>query len=429
MPRLINRNPTYRHHKASGQAIVTLGGQDIYLGPHGTTASKREYDRLIGEYLSRGRQTGTTPDTCRVADVIKSFWDFARGYHGDAQYLTELRSYRLALGFLRRLYGDTLAKDFGPLVLQTIRGAMVKEGASRGYLNSQIGRIKRCFKWAAAQELVPPSTFHGLQAVAGLRKGKTDARETEPVKPVPDAWIEATIPHVSPQVAGLIQLQWASGMRPGEAVILRGCDIETSGKVWQYKPQRHKTEHHGHERAIFLGPQAQEVIRPFLKTDLNAYLFSPVDAEQDRREKQHESRKTPLSCGNRPGSNRKRKPRSGPTDRYTVDSYRRAIARACDPAFPPPPELARQKVKGTRWETAAEWQKRLGKEKWAALLAWREDHRWHPHQLRHSAATRLRKRYGLEAARVVLGHRSAAVAEVYAEIDQTKAEQIMGEVG
>ncbi len=29
-------------------------------------------------------------------------------------------------------------------------------------------------------------------------------------------------------------------------------------------------------------------------------------------------------------------------------------------------------------------------------------------------ATRLRKKYGLEAARVVLGHRSAAVAEVYA---------------
>jgi integrase len=63
------------------------------------------------------------------------------------------------------------------------------------------------------------------------------------------------------------------------------------------------------------------------------------------------------------------------------------------------------------------------------LDKWQQDHRWHPHQLRHSAATRLRKQYGLEAARVVLGHRSAAVAEVYAEIDQTKARQIMGEVG
>jgi integrase len=50
---------------------------------------------------------------------------------------------------------------------------------------------------------------------------------------------------------------------------------------------------------------------------------------------------------------------------------------------------------------------------------------WHPHQLRHNAATRIRKEYGLDAARVVLGHRSAAVSELYAEIDATKAGEIM----
>ena len=56
MPRLTNRNPSYRHHKPSGQAVVTLAGQDVYLGPYGTAASKREYDRVIGEFLARGRQ-------------------------------------------------------------------------------------------------------------------------------------------------------------------------------------------------------------------------------------------------------------------------------------------------------------------------------------------------------------------------------------
>ena len=54
---------------------------------------------------------------------------------------------------------------------------------------------------------------------------------------------------------------------------------------------------------------------------------------------------------------------------------------------------------------------------------------WHPHQLRHNAATRLRKEYGIEAARVVLGHRSAAITEVYAEIDHAKAAEIMLRVG
>jgi integrase len=111
-----------------------------------------------------------------------------------------------------------------------------------------------------------------------------------------------------------------------------------------------------------------------------------------------------------------------------------AIARGCDAAFPLSAELARRKVKGhrgpkdLRWETDQEWKARLG-EKWADVQRWREAHRWHPHQLRHNAATRLRKQYGLEAARVVLGQKSGAVAEIYAEIDLTKAEKIMAEVG
>jgi site-specific recombinase XerC len=133
-----------------------------------------------------------------------------------------------------------------------------------------------------------------------------------------------------------------------------------------------------------------------------------------------------------PGSNRKQRRKREPSGRYTVNTYRTAIVRACDAAFPPPPELAQQKVKGkkgTRWETSAEWQARLGKTKWSQLQEWKEEHRWHPHQLRHNAGTRLRKQYGLEAARVVLGHRSSAVAEIYAEIDHTKARQIMAEVG
>jgi hypothetical protein len=30
MPHLTTRNPSYRKHKASGQAIVTIDGQDVY---------------------------------------------------------------------------------------------------------------------------------------------------------------------------------------------------------------------------------------------------------------------------------------------------------------------------------------------------------------------------------------------------------------
>jgi integrase len=213
-------------------------------------------------------------------------------------------------------------------------------------------------------------------------------------------------------------------MRPGEVCIMRGCNLETSGKVWLYRPEHHKTAHYGHERVIYIGSRGQEFLRPFLRHDLRAFIFSPADAEAERRAASEARRATPQGYGNGPGTNRKRSPKHRPGPRYNVAAYRRAIARACDAAFPPPTSLSQAKG-----ETHEQWMARLTPEQRDELKRWRDAHRWHPHQLRHTAATKLRKQYGLEAARVVLGHRSAAVAEIYAEIDSGKAQQIMGEVG
>jgi integrase len=77
-------------------------------------------------------------------------------------------------------------------------------------------------------------------------------------------------------------------------------------------------------------------------------------------------------------------------DRYTVASYRHAIQVACDKAGVP---------------------------------------RWHPHQLRHNAATWLRREFGLEIARVVLGHSSPVVTEMDAEMDRQKAIAVIERVG
>ena len=71
---------------------------------------------------------------------------------------------------------------------------------SRGVINHRVGRIKRVFKWAVAEEIVPPSVFHGLQAVSGLCYRRTGADQTEPVRPVPDLYVAAILPFVTPQV-------------------------------------------------------------------------------------------------------------------------------------------------------------------------------------------------------------------------------------
>jgi hypothetical protein len=169
---------------------------------------------------------------------------------------------------------------------------------------------------------------------------------------------------------------------------------------------------------------------------MHAPIFSPREAQAERLVARHAARKTPLSCGNVPGASRVRRPRRIPGEAYDVGAYRQAIWKACDRAFPPAAELARQRVasakpggKRARWETPAEWRARLGPERWAQLEAHRRAHRWHPHRLRHNAATYLRREFGADAAQLILGHRSLAVTEIYAEPDMSKAIDVIQKIG
>ncbi|MDY3557054.1 tyrosine-type recombinase/integrase [Gemmata sp. JC717] len=75
------------------------------------------------------------------------------------------------------------------------------------------------------------------------------------------------------------------------------------------------------------------------------------------------------------------------------------------------------------------WLARLTGEQRAALAEWRSEHRWHPNQLRHTAATVIRREHGSEAARVILGHSKLTTTEIYAEADQVKAAEVMARIG
>jgi integrase len=438
MPRLVNRVPSYRKHRASGQALVTLNGQDHYLGPFGTKVSRAEYDRLIAEWLTRGKQPAQAAAELTVMELIDAFLNHAEVYYrgADGKPASEYGNLCDALRPMKRLYGVTAALDFGPLALRGVRDEMVKLRWCRSHVNRQVNRVRHVFKWAAGRELLPASVHQALHAVEGLRAGRSGARESEPVRPVPEEHVYAIKDHVSRQVWALIELQLLTGMRPGEACSMRGCDLDTGGKLWVYKPARHKTQHHGHERLIYLGPQARKVVEHFLKPDPQACLFSPTDAEAERRAAMAAARRTPRYCGNGAGTHRRSRPRKAPGQRYSVEAYCKAVHAACSVAFPPPPELARQRVpangrkrNATRWETVAEWRARLGDDRLAALRRWREEHRWHPHQLRHTAATRLRREHGLEAAQVILGHKTLTVTQVYAEKNVAAAQRVMTEVG
>jgi integrase len=183
-----------------------------------------------------------------INELMVAYWKHAaQHYLKDGQPTSEQHGIKSALRRLKRVYGHFPAREFGPLKLKSVRRTMIDEWLCRTSVNHH---VERMFRWAIENELVAPDVFHGLQVVAGLRRGRSEARESDPVKPAPEAFVAAVLPHVSPQVAAMIQLQILTGMRSGEVLIMRPCDLDTSGKLWTYTPERHKTEHHGHERII-----------------------------------------------------------------------------------------------------------------------------------------------------------------------------------
>jgi integrase len=405
MPRKSGKVPGYGRHKHSGQAVVRLDGVDHYLGPYGSDQSHELYERLITEWRAKRQEQSllgpATPTDVRatgaltVEQLLGLYWNFAKAYYTrDGKPTKEVSGMKYAMRPLRKMYASLPARDFGPLALKSVRQSMVDADLCRNQVNSRVNRIKRIFKWAVSEELVPSSTYQALCTVTGLTYGRTNARETEPVRPVPDTWVETVLPFLSPQVATMIQLQRLTGMRPEEVVTLRMCEVNTSDEVWTYRPIAHKNRWRGHDRIIPIGPQAQRLLEPYLNRQPNCYLFSPLEAEALRNQARRQSRRTPMTPSHA-ARKAKVKPKRPKRDHYDVDAYRRAITYGI---------------------------KKANKE--GAIVP-----HWAPNQLRHSRGTEVRKRFGIEAAQVVLGHARADVTQVYAERDLELAIEVARQTG
>ncbi len=401
------RIPKLRHHKASGRAYAVLNGRAVYFGPHGSPEADENYRKTISQWLAAGQQITDDSGLITVKEIVARYWRFARRYYvrPDGRPTSETGNIRQALRPLKELYGQSEAAEFGPLALRTVRQRMIDMGWCRTNINRMVDRIKRLFRWATQNELLPGSVYESLRTVAGLRRGRSDAAESKPVRPVPIEHVEAVKPYVSRQVWAMIRLQLLTAARSGEIVILRPCDVDTSGRIWVYRPAHHKTAHHGHERCIYIGPRAQKVLAPFILRNPKSYCFSPAEARAEYLNKIRLARKTPPQQGNAPGTNRKAKPRKKPGEHYSTSSYGHAIREAIKKAFRP---------------------KGMSNER---FRKWKAPQHWHPHQLRHNAATELRKEFGLETARIILGHRSPAITEVYAETNEKHALEAMMKVG
>jgi hypothetical protein len=232
MPRPRSLRPAYYRRRSSHRAYVTLDGRPVYLGTYNSPESHAAYLRVIGEWLARGRTSAPAAATTAedgddstprdpasgltVTMLLDAYWQHAERYYcrPDGNVSSELSAMTGPLRLLRELFGSTPAGDFGPLSLKAVREAMVQRGWSRTSVNKQCNRVKQVFRFAAESELLPAAVYDTLRTVTGLRRGRSEARESEPVKPVPQPMIDAVRPLVSQQVRALIDLQLLTGARP-----------------------------------------------------------------------------------------------------------------------------------------------------------------------------------------------------------------------
>jgi hypothetical protein len=190
MPRLMNRVPKYSLHKASGQARVKYNGRVKYLGVYGTQASREAYAAFIAQLPKNDGPAAVTVAepapgvTLMVGEVTTRFQKHAEKYYArDGVPTGEHVTIRCSLRPLVKRFAELPVTEFGPKRLKQVRDDMIKLDWSRRYCNKATAIIKRCFAWAAEEELIPAEVSNGLIPVKGLKKGRTEAREKEPIGP------------------------------------------------------------------------------------------------------------------------------------------------------------------------------------------------------------------------------------------------------
>jgi integrase len=381
------RVPKYCGPHQTGQAYsiwpagTAKAGRPRYHGLFGTPESRENYRRWLAELRLDATGTAGTAEVplLTVAELWEKWLDWVderKIYAKHGKETGTVDNFKAAMSWLQPLYASMLVIDFGPYHLAAVREKMADAQLARSTINGYLAKIKQVWRRAAAWGLISKENYVALEACEPLRRNE-GGRETDPVLSVDEKWIQAVTAWVTPPIRAMLDICCWSGCRIGEARIMRTCDIRDEdpiippslqGKCWVYRPSAWKSEHHHASRIVFLGPQAQAIVEPWLRpAEPEAFLFSPYEAMV------MSNRKKALKHGKFEGRRRPSKPVDRP---YSESAVGKAIDRVCiDHNLP----------------------------------------HWHPHQLRHLAATRLAAKYGLQITQVLLGHANITTTLKYVD--------------
>lgn len=301
------------------------------------------------------RQHRVAPSSRTVDDICDAYLNHAVVYYRGGK---EVSHVACALRAFRELFGS---RHIGELVhtdMLAVRDALIRRDLARKTINDYMAVLcNRMMPWALDEGLIRAVTKAELSQVSPLKPFRSKAREMPPIRPVSDDTVAKTISVMMPNTADMVRVHQLTGMRPDEICNMRWADIDQSREPWVYRPAHHKNEWRNKPRAILIGRQAREILSRHKDTE---YPFSPVAAVFERMKALRESAVSP-SHQDRKNPLAQKKPR----DHWDTCTYTKTIQDACDRAGIP---------------------------------------RWSANQLRHSFATKVRRQFGIDATRAVLGH-------------------------
>ncbi|MGE0145650.1 MAG: tyrosine-type recombinase/integrase [Planctomycetota bacterium] len=255
---------------------------------------------------------------------------------------------------------------------------------TRKGINQKVSLVVGLFRWGWKRGFVPKATWADIRLVEPLTRAEAGNRPTGKPKRIPTLdEIRAVVAVASRQVGAMLRLQALSGMRPGEVCAMRFEDVERiehEGTTFGlYRVRDGKTSHHGHATSYVLPPAALAILDEFQRPG-GGIVFRPSDAMRERGKAMRLQRRTPITKQTIERDHRDEPREFG--ERYTKDTYRHAVERACAAA---------------------------GVERFV------------PHALRHVVATWAANhvRLGIGAAAAALSHASRSTTEHYVHRDDS----------
>ncbi len=309
-----------------------------------------------------------------VAELCGMWAEHCREYyHGEASATNAILDVRE----FRRMFANASVSELTHTDMLKLRDALVRSGISRRTVNGRLWRVKYMIGWALDEALIPAQVKAELTQVKAVKRGRSAAKERPPVRPVDDATVAATVEHMMPNTADMVRVHRLTGMRPCELCALRWSMIDTARTPWVYRvpPEVNKNEWRGElgqPRVVLIGPKARAILERHKGGD--DFPFSPVRAVTERLEAARVKRVTPF--------------------------YGKAKARRAEVHVP--------RTLGGSWDAHAYGHTIRAACRRAGIPAWGAN------RLRHTFGTEVRRAFGLEAARAVLGHANGArITDMY----------------